>query len=377
MNATDVFAKEESLLSLETAVKLINGEILQEQLTEGQKAQIIGELEKENEITIFSCTGNALTYTQEKELVIEQSVRLDGNGVRLIGKTDTAFHVKSSRVQIENLKFEGFYNTVWFDGGDKPLQNSSISRCDFSDYITGVLIGSSKSGGRISDLTVEECSFTGVDGIENEKVDGFSQGLRLHAAVSDQGQDISDAVCENVMIRNNRWRQGCRLGINMAAGSEFRFFPSTQAKFCRCDLKNVTLEGNDLKGCWDATINAMFGYHHNTDCTFENLTIARNRLVFAIWGIFLGAGEPTFGSLAENCIIRNNQVHGYRYMIWAVGGNAGEQTAARGNYVGEHIILENNSYENGEGHIMVQDNMSRDWATMEDNKVLADLKKMF
>lgn len=74
--------------------------------------------------------------------------------------------------------------------------------------------------------------------------------------------------------------------------------------------------------------------------------------------------------VAKNNVIENVRCHdnycaGYKFKYKIAGVKAGGQALAEGNHVREDVVLENNTFENGAGHILVENQVVYDWVKAE------------
>lgn len=74
-------------------------------------------------------------------------------------------------------------------------------------------------------------------------------------------------------------------------------------------------------------------------------------------------------NVIENVICRDNFCTGYKFRYKIAGVKAGGHALAEDNMVAESVILENNIFEKGEDHILVEKQIVYDWVRGENNTV--------
>lgn len=66
-------------------------------------------------------------------------------------------------------------------------------------------------------------------------------------------------------------------------------------------------------------------------------------------------------NVIRNVVCRDNYCTGYKFKYKIAGVKAGGHAYADNNRVAEDLVLENNTFENGEGHILVENQIVYDW----------------
>lgn len=75
----------------------------------------------------------------------------------------------------------------------------------------------------------------------------------------------------------------------------------------------------------------------------------------------------TKDNIIRNVICRDNYCTGYKFKYKIAGIKAGGHAYADNNRVAEDLVLENNTFENGEGHILVENQVIYDWVQAQNN----------
>lgn len=72
-------------------------------------------------------------------------------------------------------------------------------------------------------------------------------------------------------------------------------------------------------------------------------------------------------NIIEDVICRDNFCTGYKFMYKIAGVKAFGHAYAENNHVAQNVVIENNTFEEGEGHILVEDQVICDWVCAENN----------
>lgn len=278
-----------------------------------------------------------------------------------------SYGCKLKDIKIQNCSFANAYDSTinimgsYMHNVNSTTENLEICNCYVEYNIWGTWVGAT-----------EPCQGT-VDGAIVRNIDIHHNELRLReggsgedsAAIAIQcgrldyadGAKANNGLVENVRINDNViWHTQHGIFLNaadsMVDGLDTEMIGNIirNVEICRNQLHNVddcfTFYGAQLEG---RRIDVRIGIpprtmtwlpllddHSVTTCT------ARDNMI-------------------QNVICRGNYCTGYKFKYKIAGTKAGGHAYAENNRVAEDLVIEDNTFENGEGHILVENQIIYDW----------------
>lgn len=260
-------------------------------------------------------------YTLDRPLVITKPVSIDGCGARFSGTTPSGIMVYSGDVVLKNFTMDGFAISISVDAKGRTISNIRISHVDVNDPGYGMVfnVGSTENDSRIEDIHFEDCTIRSAYDektfMENGMFDGATAFMLAAASPSAARQeDICRCSIDGLYIERCCAYGGRRYGVNMLAGiilpAEGYDFASQKAKVVDCTIRNVKILDCVFDYCREMAITLSCGTLMNYGSLFENLEVARCRVVFGICGIGYSAAGPIIPtSVARGMGVRNGSIH--------------------------------------------------------------------
>lgn len=249
---------------------------------------------------------------------------------------------------------------------DICIQNNKIFYGVWGIFLAGgePLFGSLCENSISRNVTVKDNYLELMEGGAGEP----SSGIAINGARTDVGINIiRNCGIEDYKIVDNEII-GSEWGI-MVEGAHAQLDSDAPSEMSNCFATNVLIEGNRFS----KVDKPFLFYGANLEGRRFDWNIGvplRNKN----W-LPLRKEHSSLTTLVENnkldhIICKNNAVKGYRYMMIASGCKASGHGLAKGNVLGSDMVFENNTYEEGEGRIFIQDAMLEDWVRGENNRVL-------
>lgn len=291
--------------------------------------------------------------------------------------THYASNCRLSGVKIQNCSFAGSYDsTINFMGSymhnvDSVTEGIEVTDCYVEYNIWGVWIGAT-----------EPCQGT-VDGAVIRNIHVHHNELKLRAGGS--GEDSAA-----IAIQCGRLDYADGAKANHGVIENFRFTDNVihhtqhgiflNAADSMVDGLNTEMIGNVIRN-GEISRNRLYDVD---DCfTFYGAQLEGRRVDMRIgipprtmtWLPLLEDHNVTTcvarDNVIENVVCRDNYCVGHKFRYKIAGVKAGGHALAEGNRVAGSVILENNTFENGEDHILVENQIVYDWVQGGDNTVPA------
>ena len=254
----------------------------------------------------------------EKLIIDGQDGVISGDG------QGTGALVKRSHVVIRNVTFEHFYNGVEIVADSEDLCDITVEKCEFIDVISeGVSTAIKKSGLTISDIAVEDCSFTAPTA---ERMGHCCTAINFMTACYESANEPMDHVTlRNVRCNRNHLRANptdgnvFMLGITAHGACNHSFYNfgdmlATSKNDVQYSLEeNLEFVGNVVDGVFDIGIDVLAGLPGHSDCAIRGVLIADNTVTYHNTAINVGSvNVPCSGEIhrcsAKNFMIRGNTV---------------------------------------------------------------------
>jgi hypothetical protein len=305
-------------LSLDEAIRLANGSLNVRQLDPDERAQIHGSPGRHSADRMVVVLPHGSTITAEHEVSPLQKNTgdvLDGNDVTLAGDgSGTALRISSSDFTLTNVAVQGFLAGLDIDPAGKSLHNITITRAKVAPApLGGMMVGSTRSHGRLSGLTITDSVFDG--GILNigdalryffeqtgtPTVELLTVGITAGRTMTDA---VSNTSLKNVLFARNKVINGFE-GFYVMGGLV------NGGSVDHSVVRHVLVLDNEFTGVPDASLNAIGaeGLGDAAHNGVEDLTIAGNVVMAADWGIALWGGEEFGNGNSHDNYVRNADIH--------------------------------------------------------------------
>jgi hypothetical protein len=254
---------------------------------------------------------------------------INGNGVTLAGDgIGTAMTLSSSDLTLTNLTIKGFGGDLVVDPAGQSLHHLTVTKVHLDPAPNGaLLVGSSKSKGRLNGLVITNSFFDGgiestagfisratkgvfqTDGGEGQS-DAALLTVGIGAGFANSSSPVNNASLDNVLFAHNEITNGFE-GLYVFGGLAQR------SEVTRSLTQNVRILDNKFPNVPDASLNAIGseGIGSGSDNGVEHLTISGNDVTASDWGIALWGGETYADGFSQNNYvtdvgISNNKVVG-------------------------------------------------------------------
>lgn len=288
-------------------VKVSDSQVLYRMVEENT---LFGQIELDNSEFYF-----------DRPLLLKQPVNIEGNGALITGPSAAGIIVASGDVTLNNIRFSDMPNAITVDARGKTISNIFISHIYVRDPGYGMVfnIGSTENDSRIENLHFEDCEIRSTYDekafLEKGMLDGATAFMIAAASpTAARREDICRCSIDGLFIERCSAYGGRRYGINMLAGiilpTEGYDFASQKASVIDCTIKNVKILDCILDYCREMAITLSCGTLRNFGSLFENLEVARCKVVFGICGIGYSAAGPIIPtSVSRNMGVRHGSIH--------------------------------------------------------------------
>lgn len=195
-----------------------------------------------------------------------------------------------------------------------------------------------------------------------------SAGIAINGARTDMGVcTIRNSGIQDYKIINNEI-VGSEWGI-MVEGAHGMLDNESSSEMSNCFATDVLIEGNRFSN----VMKPFLFYGANLEGRRFDWNIGvprRNKNWLPLREDHHSPSIIVENNKTDRITCKNNTIKGYRYMMIASGCKASGHAVTKGNVLGAEMVFENNTYEEGEGRIFIQDEMLEDWVQGENNQML-------
>lgn len=278
-------------------------------------------------------------------------------------------------LSIDNCTFEGSYDATInimgsFAGNvDSLTENITITNCNLLYNIWGIYFCATEpcdgtaENVIVRNIEVAHNTLTLREGGSGE--DSAALAIQCGRLDYAEGAKANYGIVENVVLKDNTIHH-TQHGIFLNAADSM--VDAMNAEMIGNEIRHVRIEGNRLYEVDDCF--TFYGVQAEGRRVDVRLGIPPRTM---IWLPLLTEHDVTTITAKDNVIwdvlCCDNYATGHKFMYKIAGVKAAGHAYVEGNRVAEDVILENNTFENGENHILVEEMVLCDWVQGKNNTV--------